>query len=423
MRLMAMDLYNMSAPLKPWEAASSIPVSTTSTGPALAQTSVPVQETQTTVVQPPAPPPRPDVNLGQYGAYGSGYSNLSPLISRYGGMGHGMGGYGMGGYGGYGSYGGYGGYGGYNVVSGYGVGGGSEVARIAEDSTRSAFQSVEALVHAFSSISMMLESTYFALHSSFRAVIGVADHFSRIRDQLGQVLAALSIVRTLRWIIRKTLYMLGLLKGNPESAWKSAAIQVASDLTQGPPRSSWPVISFFAVVLGAPWLIYRMFASSGVQSSARWASGEAPHFVGVAQYDFQGESERELSFKAGAQIRLAPKNLQPRVRGWLLGSVDEQRTGLVPANYLKIIGPSQRQTDLSMPPGFLPGSLGISSTPTLEQNALPQRVHQQQQANPNLDQMETSSTSLCNEFVEVNMSELDDARKEEDRSSSKDKDP
>lgn len=67
---------------------------------------------------------------------------------------------------------GYGGYGGYNVVSGYGVGGGSEVARIAEDSTRSAFQSVEALVHAFSSISMMLESTYFALHSSFRAVIG-----------------------------------------------------------------------------------------------------------------------------------------------------------------------------------------------------------------------------------------------------------
>lgn len=62
-----------------------------------------------------------------------------------------------------------------------------------------------------------------------------------------------------------------------------------------------------------------MFASSGVQSSARWASGEAPHFVGVAQYDFQGESERELSFKAGAQIRLAPKNLQPRVRGWLLG--------------------------------------------------------------------------------------------------------
>lgn len=29
---------------------------------------------------------------------------------------------------------------------------------------------------------------------------------------------------------------------------------------------------------------------------------------------------------------------QPRVRGWLLASVDGQTTGLVPANYVKILG-------------------------------------------------------------------------------------
>lgn len=29
---------------------------------------------------------------------------------------------------------------------------------------------------------------------------------------------------------------------------------------------------------------------------------------------------------------------QPRVRGWLLGSVDGKKTGLVPANYVKILG-------------------------------------------------------------------------------------
>ncbi|OQR79859.1 peroxisomal membrane protein PEX13-like [Tropilaelaps mercedesae] len=412
---------SMSAPPKTWETAAaatssmpqsaSLPASASSSTEASASTGG-VQPAQS---PPPLPPPRPDVGLGQLGAYGGGYSSYSPFMNRYGGVGYGSyGGYGMGGYGGYSSYGGYGSYGAYGATGGYG--GGSEVARIAEDSTRSAFQSVEALVHAFSSISMMLESTYFALHSSFRAVIGVADHFSRVRDQLAQVLTALSIVRTLRWIIQKTLYLLGLLKDNPEHAWESAASRLASGAqelgAQDPPRSSWPVISFFAVVLGAPWLIYRMFASSGVQSSARWASGEVPHFLGVAQYDFAGENERELSFKAGSHIRLAPKNLQPRVRGWLLGSVDGQRTGLVPANYLKIIGPSHGQTELPSPPVSFTDFPGATLSPGVQQSPSMQQLQPQQQASPGLDPMETSSTSLYNEYVQVDINELDDSRRE-----------
>lgn len=34
---------------------------------------------------------------------------------------------------------------------------------------------------------------------------------------------------------------------------------------------------------------------------------------------------------------LSPEQ-QPRVRGWLLASVDGQTTGLVPANYVKVLG-------------------------------------------------------------------------------------
>jgi len=30
--------------------------------------------------------------------------------------------------------------------------------------------------------------------------------------------------------------------------------------------------------------------------------------------------------------------LQPRVRGWLLASVDGQKTGIVPANYVRVLG-------------------------------------------------------------------------------------
>lgn len=34
----------------------------------------------------------------------------------------------------------------------------------------------------------------------------------------------------------------------------------------------------------------------------------------------------------------SPSEQQPKIRGWLLASYDGQTTGLVPANYIKILG-------------------------------------------------------------------------------------
>ena len=43
-----------------------------------------------------------------------------------------------------------------------------------------------------------------------------------------------------------------------------------------------------------------------------------------------------MSFRAGDILRLAPKGKQPRIRGWLLGTVDGSSEGVVPANYVKV---------------------------------------------------------------------------------------
>lgn len=43
-----------------------------------------------------------------------------------------------------------------------------------------------------------------------------------------------------------------------------------------------------------------------------------------------------MSFRAGDILRLAPKGKQPRIRGWLLGTVDGISEGVVPANYVKV---------------------------------------------------------------------------------------
>ena len=84
---------------------------------------------------------------------------------------------------------------GYGRMPSYGYGysgAGAETSQnrfiqMAEESSMPAFQSIESIVHAFGSVSMMLESTFHAVHSSYQAVLGVAEHFSKMKLQVSQV--------------------------------------------------------------------------------------------------------------------------------------------------------------------------------------------------------------------------------------------
>ena len=58
------------------------------------------------------------------------------------------------------------GYGGYGAASGAD----NRFIRLAEENSRPAFETIQSIVNTFGSISMMFESTYYALYSSFRFV-------------------------------------------------------------------------------------------------------------------------------------------------------------------------------------------------------------------------------------------------------------
>nr|CAD7615403.1 unnamed protein product [Timema genevievae] len=150
-----------------------------------------------------------------YGSYPVGMGSYNSMGS-YGGYG-GSGAYGASGaYGGYGGgYGSYGGFGGF--PGGYGMNRFGQMPsndpenrfiRIAEDSTRPAFQTLESMVQAFGSVSFMMESTFHAVYNTFRAVMGVAEHLGRMRAVFGQVFSTVAIYRFLLWAYRKFLYIL-----------------------------------------------------------------------------------------------------------------------------------------------------------------------------------------------------------------------
>lgn len=50
---------------------------------------------------------------------------------------------------------------------------------------------------------MLLESTYFALTNSFKAILSVAENIGRLRSTVGQLFSTFALIRFLKWLYRK----------------------------------------------------------------------------------------------------------------------------------------------------------------------------------------------------------------------------
>lgn len=79
----------------------------------------------------------------------------------------------------------------------------SRFIQLAEESSRPAFQSIESLVMAIGNIAAMLDSTFFALTSSFRAILGVAANVGQLRGVFAQFWSTFALIRGVTWLYRK----------------------------------------------------------------------------------------------------------------------------------------------------------------------------------------------------------------------------
>ncbi|XP_063369580.1 peroxisomal membrane protein PEX13 [Cydia amplana] len=306
---------------------------------------------------PPVLPPRPDLaiqpsysmtpgysygGMNSYGMGGMGMGGMGYSNYGYGGLG---GGYGMGGMGGMGGMSPYGGYNRYGPMYGDIE---NRFIQMAEESSRPAFDSIQSLVNAVGSVAMMLENTFFALTSSFRAILGVAENFGRLRSLFAQFWSTFAVVRSLNWLVRKLMVMLGIRTENEFKAWAEAV--AATQTGTGTPEqrakgASWPILLFFGVIAAAPYIVLKML--SGLTTSVNERLNDPRSWQNplrsVAQHEFQATSPQELSFRSGQVILLAPQYLQGQLwnSGWLMGSTDRQTAGLVPVNYIKVIKPEE----------------------------------------------------------------------------------
>ncbi|KAH8389910.1 hypothetical protein KR200_003805 [Drosophila serrata] len=316
--------------------------------------------------QPPPLPQSPFQQTQQYG-FGGGYGGNSY------GLGGGFGGFNSGAFG-YGGLGG--GFGsGYGYGGGYGGGFGTGYSRfgalgandpeqrfiqMAEASSRPAFQSIESLVSAIGNIASMLDSTFFALTSSFRAILGVAANFGRLRSVFAQFWTTFAIFRGLNWIYRKILFWLRLSNLDPSSAaFKKAFAEAlnenntqAGGAPQAPRKgtSPWPVLAFLSFIFTAPYLIMKLLGTvtNTAQEEARNPAKWTTPIQTQAVYDFVGRSQSELSLRAGQPLQVAPRDIQQTLNllntGWALATIDGRTSGIIPINYVK--SPQQMRQEI-----------------------------------------------------------------------------
>ncbi|KAI0506945.1 hypothetical protein F5B22DRAFT_622029 [Xylaria bambusicola] len=376
----------MASPPKPWERAGAAGAGTaTMTAPMATASGASASTSPTAITAPssttsaissttPAVPPRPDSlstavnqNASAYSRigtnpYNSAYS--SPYSSPYARMG-GMGGYGYGNYSGYG-----GGYGGYGGMYGGGMYGGmpgmmpndpnnpNSLTSRFSNSTQATFQMLEGIVGAFGGFAQMLESTYMATHSSFFAMVSVAEQFGNLRDTLGSVLGIFTLMRWIRTLIAK-------LTGCPPPADATALTPAAfarfeGRQTSGPngapgqPRpSKKPLIFFLLAAFGLPYLMskaIRSLAASAEEEERKRmeAMGQsAPldpsklEFCRVL-YDFTPEAGNatqgvDLAVKKGDFIAVLSKS-DPlgNPSEWWRCRARDGRLGYLPATFLEV---------------------------------------------------------------------------------------
>ncbi|CAP60141.1 uncharacterized protein PODANS_1_4570 [Podospora anserina S mat+] len=292
----------MASPPKPWERpgaasgttatlsspSSAAPAATTTATPNALSNPAMATSTTTASGTPPIPPvpasltssvtqnaaaySRPYAASPYGGGYGSAYSSpYSSPYNRYGAMG------GMGGYGGYGSsmYGGMGGYGG-GMYGGGMYGGGmpgdpnnpESLTNRFNMSTQATFQMLEGIVGAFGGFAQMLESTYMATHSSFFAMVSVAEQFGNLRDTLGSVLGIFTLMRWIRTLIAR-------ITGRPPPVDATALTPAAFARFEGrklpdgsaPPKPSRkPLFFFLLAAFGLPMIMSRIIR--GLAASA-----------------------------------------------------------------------------------------------------------------------------------------------------------
>ena len=279
---------------------------------------------------------------------------------------------------------GYGAGYGFNRPHGAGPGMDESLTSQMEQSTQRTFQTLEQIVQvplllhqdlslkAFGGFAQMLESTFFATHSSFMAMVGVAEQFGNLRGYLGSIFSITSLITTLRDLVYRIQGREPPVDPRAISAdGFSKFSQAHPDPPVKPKYSSRPFWVFLTLVVGLPWLMSKLIKRMNekrLQDAGRdFPQAGPPTGPGVhpsqldfakALYEFSPESPAELALTKGQIVAV----LERLDGGWWKGRTQSGEIGYFPANRVEVLDKSKNASVAPTLPGALPSQAAVSPT-------------------------------------------------------------
>ena len=226
-----------------------------------------------------------------------------------------------------------------------------------ENSTAATFQLIESVVGAFGGFAQMLDSTYMATHSSFFAMMSVAEQFSNLRNSLGSILGVFTILRWFKVLVAK-------LTGKPVPSGAStinaksfAQFQArgGSATAKGPRPSFKPLLFFLAAVFGMPYLLNKLIHTlAASQPQQQLDENGRPMLTDSvsgtpidpsklefcrALFDFIPENPQiELELRKGDLVAImAKEDPSGKPSEWWRVRTRDGRSGYVPSTYVEVI--------------------------------------------------------------------------------------
>lgn len=249
-----------------------------------------------------------------------------------------------------------------------------------QQSTASTFALIEHIVGAFMGFAQMLDSTFHATHSSFMAMVGVADHFGQLKQYFSHALGIVTLMSAIKslinWVGNKAFGVKLLTdSGNagisvqefenfkPGSNTNSPSRNGSGALNNGNDKTNRkPLVVFLLLIFGIPYVmrkIIRLLQAQRIKNQALKpgdkANGNAlllgpdgapltPNAVSQlefcrALFDFTAGSPFEISFRRGDIIAILSKVGPDGVENgdWWKGKVQSGPIGWFPKNYVEVV--------------------------------------------------------------------------------------
>lgn len=280
----------------------------------------------------------------------------------------------------YGGYGGVGGMygGGYGGGIGMGYGGGmggygmppmfnndpnnSSLTQTMESTTQQTFALLQAIVQTFGGFAQMLESTFMATHSSFFAMVGVAEQLGQLRHALGTVLGLFGLVRWVREMLTGRRPADASLRHEFKAFVQRPPGAAPPIPGQAPSRK--PLIFFLIAVLGVPYAMHRLIKSMAARLPPT-AAGVGPNGTIVdpsqlsfarAVHAFAAKDHVELPLQQGDIVAILStvSDANSGTEGeWWRGRTRDGREGWFPRAFVEVIKPAG-PVQVVAPPASLP---------------------------------------------------------------------